>query len=67
MRAENSARALAGQSGDPRPRMQLLEWQAIGKGSLIGRARVRLPNQLEIADIAVFEKDGRRWAHSRPR
>ena len=21
-----------------------------------------LPNQLEISDIAVFEKDGRRWA-----
>jgi hypothetical protein len=39
-------------------RMQLLDWVANGKGgALLGRAKVRLPNQLEISDIAVFEKD----------
>ena len=45
-----------------RPTMQLLAWERIDKGALIGRAAVRLPNQLEIADIAIFTKDGRRWA-----
>jgi hypothetical protein len=39
-----------------------LGWEPVNKGALIGRARVRLANQLEIADISVFEKDGRRWA-----
>jgi hypothetical protein len=42
--------------------MRLLSWEPVNKGALIGRARVRLPNQLEISDIGVFEKDGRRWA-----
>ena len=45
-----------------RPRMRLLEWQKIGKGALIGKAKIVLPIGLEISDIAVFEKAGRRWA-----
>src|SRR5262249_39050561 len=45
-----------------RARMQLLAWQQIDKGALIGRARIRLPNQLEITDIGIFAKDGVRWA-----
>jgi len=44
-----------------RPRMQLLAWTGIGKGALVGRAKVRLPSGLEIADIAIFAKDGRSW------
>jgi hypothetical protein len=42
--------------------MHLLGWEPVGKGALLGRARVRLPCQLEIADIGIFEKDGARWA-----
>ena len=42
--------------------MALLSWEAINKGALIGRAKIRLPNQLEIGDIGIFEKDGHRWA-----
>ena len=42
-------------------RLELLGWELVNKGPLIGRAKVRLPNQLEIADISVFEKNGRRW------
>jgi hypothetical protein len=41
---------------------QLLDWQRIDKGALVGRAKVLLPNGLEIADIAVFAKEHRRWA-----
>lgn len=48
--------------GDDRPRMRLLDWQRIDKGALIGRAAVRLPSGLEISDIGIFAKDGRRWA-----
>ena len=44
-----------------RPKMRLLEWNQIGKGSLVGRAKVILPNGLEIADIGIFSKDGRVW------
>lgn len=45
-----------------RPRMKLLSWQPINKGSLLGKAQIWLPSGLEISDVAVFEKDGRRWA-----
>jgi hypothetical protein len=43
-------------------RMQLLGFERIGKGALLGRAKVRLPNQLEIDGIDVFQKAERRWA-----
>jgi hypothetical protein len=39
----------------------LLIVAAVG-GALLGRAKVRLPNQLEISDIGIFSKEGRRWA-----
>lgn len=42
--------------------MRVLEWHPINKGSLVGKARIWLPCGLEISDVAVFEKDGRRWA-----
>jgi hypothetical protein len=42
--------------------MQLLGWESFRKGALIGRAKVRLPSQLEIIDIGIFGRDGRRWA-----
>jgi hypothetical protein len=45
-----------------RPRMQLLDWAPVGRGALVGRARIRLPSGLEITDVAVFQKDGRRWS-----
>jgi hypothetical protein len=47
----------------PRPKIRLLDWHGVGKGALLGRAKVRLPNGLEIADIGVFTKGGRIWAH----
>jgi hypothetical protein len=43
-------------------RMELLTWQRVDKGVVVGRASVRLPIGLEIADITVFQKDGRTWA-----
>jgi hypothetical protein len=49
-------------TGDDRPRMRLLGWERIDKGALIGRAHIRLPSGLEIADVGIFQKDGRRWA-----
>jgi hypothetical protein len=42
--------------------MRLLEWKPIDKGFLVGRAKVLLPNGLEIADIGIFSKDGRVWS-----
>jgi len=46
-----------------RPRMKLEGWKRSDKGgSLIGRANVLLPSGLQICDVAVFAKDGRRWA-----
>jgi hypothetical protein len=43
--------------------MTLIEWRPIeNAGALIGRARVLLPIGLEISDVGVFSKDGRRWA-----
>jgi hypothetical protein len=42
--------------------MRLLGWEPINRGALLGRAKVRLPCQLEIGDIGLFMKDGRRWA-----
>ena len=44
-----------------RPRMALLDWERIDSGSLVGKAKVRLPNGLEIAEIRIFHKDGRAW------
>jgi phage/plasmid-associated DNA primase len=44
----------------PRPappaKMRLLEWTAVNKGALIGKARIWLPPRLEISDVAVFSK-----------
>jgi len=46
-----------------RRRLELLSWDPVtGSGALLGRAKVRLPIGLEIDGVAVFEKDGRRWA-----
>jgi hypothetical protein len=45
-----------------RPVMRLLGWRPIGKGALVGRARIRLPSGLEISDVGIFVKDGRFWA-----
>jgi hypothetical protein len=42
--------------------MRLLDWRQIDKGFLVGRAKVILPNGLEIADIGIFSKDGRTWS-----
>jgi hypothetical protein len=57
-----ATQATLGIPATTRPRMQLLEWKQISKGSLVGRATVLLPNGLEIADCVVFIKDGRFWA-----
>jgi hypothetical protein len=43
-------------------RMELLAWEAIGKGALVGKVSIRLPIGLEVSGVAIFAKDGRRWA-----
>jgi len=43
-------------------RIQLTDGREIKKGFLVGRARVVLPNGLDIDDIGVFAKEGRIWA-----
>jgi len=45
-------------------RMALLSWEPASKaGALLGRAKVKLPNGLEIARIGLFQRaDGVRWA-----
>ncbi len=45
-----------------RPRLLLIDWHPIGKGALVGKAKVKLPIGLEIADVGIFEKGDRRWA-----
>jgi len=45
-----------------RPKMRLIEWNQVNKGFLVGRAKIILPNGLEIADIGIFSKDGRVWS-----
>jgi hypothetical protein len=42
--------------------MKLLEWTAVNKGALVGRAKIWLPPGLEINSTAIFEKGGRGWA-----
>jgi hypothetical protein len=43
--------------------MELLDWSRIANaGALLGKAKVRLPCGIEISDVAIFQKDGRRWA-----
>jgi hypothetical protein len=43
--------------------LELLDFQPIWKGALIGKARVRMGDGLEISDICLFQKEGgRRWA-----
>jgi hypothetical protein len=45
------------------PRMKLLAWQPIGKGALVGKAKVRLPIGPEIDGVAIFRRaGGARWA-----
>ncbi len=56
MNAPNAAGAL------PPSRMKLRTWRPNRKGALVGHAAITLPNQLEISDIAIFSKDGSRWA-----
>jgi len=43
--------------------MRLLAWRPVGKGALVGRADIQLPNGLQISDIGLFRRDdGARWA-----
>jgi hypothetical protein len=42
--------------------MRLLEWVPLGKGALVGKAKILLPIGLEVSDVAIFQKDGRCWA-----
>ena len=45
-----------------RPRPALLDYESIvNGGALVGKAKVRHQG-LEIADIGIFQKDGRTWA-----
>jgi hypothetical protein len=39
---------------------RLIDWQARPIGALLGRATVEI-DRLVISDVAVFEKDGKRW------
>jgi DNA-binding cell septation regulator SpoVG len=47
---------------DTRPRMRLLAFKPLRKGSLIGFAEVTLPNGLTISDIPVCTSHGKVWA-----
>ena len=51
-----------------RPRMRLLSWKPMRKGTLRGFATVELPNGLTISDISVHLSHGKSWASlpSRP-
>jgi len=43
-------------------RMRVLEWAPATKpGMFLGRVKISLPNGLEIAEIGIFGRDGRRW------
>jgi hypothetical protein len=43
--------------------MRLLAWRLIGKGMLLGKADIVLPNCLEISEVGIFcRADGSRWA-----
>jgi hypothetical protein len=48
--------------GDSRPRLRLLSFKAIVKGSLRGFASVELPIGLRIADVPVCISNGKAWA-----
>jgi hypothetical protein len=45
------------------------EWKPVGKNTLLGFCRVRLPSGMVLHDVAVHMKNGRRWASpsSKPR
>jgi hypothetical protein len=46
-----------------RPRMRLVGWRRLRRGSLVGFADVELPAfGLRFCGCSVFEKNGRRWA-----
>ncbi len=60
--AKKSGSRLIGESRLLPTRLELLDWRAISRGTLVGFARVRLPNKLVIADIAVHRKDGEWWS-----
>jgi hypothetical protein len=58
----NTAEPLINQPPSQAPRLRLLDWTPIGKGALIGKAKIWMAPGFEISDIAIFEKAGRRWA-----
>jgi hypothetical protein len=60
--ANDIARASRFLRPDPPPKLRLLDGVPINRGALIGKARIRVSPGIEISDVAVFEKDGRRWA-----
>jgi len=43
--------------------LQILDLSRIlNGGALLAKCKIRLPNRLEISDVAIFVKDGKRWA-----
>src|SRR5690349_5949071 len=57
-----ATRATWGDMPDRRPRMRLLAFKAVKKGSLVGFATVALPNGLTIFDCPVLAGKGGFWA-----
>jgi hypothetical protein len=45
-----------------RPRMRLISWRPLAKGSLRGFATIELPIGLVIAEVPIFATSGRVWA-----
>jgi hypothetical protein len=58
-----SAAEAVGFGAKPPPRMQLIAWRPLVKGSLRGFATVELPNGLQIFDVAVFANANGAWAN----
>ena len=49
--------------------IEVLEWRAVPRNTLLGFAKIRVPEwRMTFDGVAVHEKDGRRWAQlpSRP-
>jgi hypothetical protein len=43
--------------------IEVIEWRKLKRNTLLGFAKIRVPEwHLTISDIAIHEKDGRRWA-----
>jgi hypothetical protein len=45
-----------------KPPVIVEEWKAVGRNTLLGFCRVRLPSGMVLHDVAVHSKNGKLWA-----